>query len=357
LSSRWTSCSGVRAEALACALILFGALTACAGSPAGERLGPGTAGALRELDRLTAALDTVRTDRQKQAWRADAGRLAERLGNLAFPEQGSTLVSETRHFLPALTALSDWSDPATPLPSAREFRQWAEPLKRTLTVGQRLATQSPSWENISEARIRLERVLRQRPYRQVLESAPGLLERIADLIYRYLLNPMFGAKGGAIRGWVIIICLVLLALLLAHMVWEVWLMYRGGRRGARGGLGAGGTGYPLSVFSGEDLMAQADAAGEGGKLVRDVGLYYLALIVWLAEAGCTRLDRTLTNWEHYRAARDSDRLGPETLRRLAEVNAFFDDHCYGGRPLSSDGAAQFRQKVLGLRSGLDVVAR
>jgi len=111
-------------------------------------------------------------------------------------------------------------------------------------------------------------------------------------------------------------------------------------------------GYVLSVSSGEDVLKQADGARAGGNPVRAVGLYYLALIAWLAEAGCTRLDRTLTNWEHYQLAQASGRLEPEKLRRLADLNAFFDDHCYGGQVLSEDAVAEFRRSILNLRSGL-----
>jgi len=336
--------------------LTIGLVLACAGVVLAAEELSGTDRLLEEVSLLGGRLEAVRTEQDARAWRAQAGRLGDGLGELVFPESGNLVLGEMEYFRPALTGLREWSDSERPLPSLREYRVWSEGLREALAGGQKLAFRAPDASTLAQARVRLTRILRQRSYREVLHSEPGLAEKIADLIYRYVVVPMFGERGTSVRGWVIVGCLVLLALLLAHTVWEVWFIYRGGRR-AGGGPGEGALGYALSLASGEDLLRRGDGMRSGGRLTPALGLYYLALISWLAEAGCTRLDRTLTNWEHYRLARSSGRLVPDALGRLERVNAFFDDHCYGGRPLSADMVAGFRADVLGLRSSLDVASR
>ena len=309
--------------------------------------------ALQEIDRLEVQLRAARPDQARDQWHADARRLFENLESLPFPQGGSAAVRDVEHFQPMLDPLREWAGTDAALPAPLQYRKWSESLKTTLAGGRRLEVAPPNGRDIAEAKIRLGRILAQRPYKEVLQSEPSLMERLAEVVYRYVIRPLFGERGHSIRNWVIAGCLLVLGLVIAHAVWEVWLIYGGGRR--RAGMDAGAIrlgGYVLSISSGEDVLKQADGARAGGNLVRAVGLYYLALIAWLSEAGCTRLDRTLTNWEHYQLAQASGRLEPEKLRRLADLNAFFDDHCYGGQVLSEDAVAEFRRSILNLRSAL-----
>ena len=209
----------------------------------------------------------------------------------------------------------------------------------------------PSESYLAASRSELSQILRQPAYTGGARPGPSLLERMVLLVARYVFTPLFGTRTGRTAKGVQIVSLVLLAVLLGHMGWELWHMFRR-RRGAQAEEASLPEARVLRLMSSEELFQQGERLRAAGRLRRAMGCYYMALLSWLAAAGCTRLDRSLTNWEHYRRAADSGRLSPHALRRLADLNAAFDEHCYGGRAVSETALVDFRTRVVGLKEAL-----
>ena len=301
---------------------------------------------LRGLEQLGAQLESGQAHRDWPAWQQTGEDLRHSMAGLP-------LVRGARISLPAafpdrnlLDRLDAWCSPRGPgPPTAEEYGHWLRQIRRTLGSAQRLGAAPPGYRELVDARVKLEEVLAQRAYTDIIDRRPSLSDRIEELITRYVLGPVFGRRSGVARRIVIVVSLVLLALLIAHMTWETWRMFRHGqtagpRRRARGPVG------PVLLLAGrEELLARGDRLRGQGRLQEAIGLYYLALISSLARAGCTELDRTLTNWEHYQRARNSGRLTAGRVERLAQGNIFFDDHRYGGRTPSDPAVGQFRSLV------------
>jgi len=308
---------------------------------------------LRELEQLGADLEARPAQIGPETWHRRARILSKRLTGLA-PVPGSRVqASDVPPIAEMIEQLRVWAAPEARLPSAAQYHAWLTRLRKELDGIRRLGAAPPEEDVRRLARAELSSILEQRAYREFAEARPGLRARIADLVARYILAPMVGTKrAAAARRAVVIVCLALLGLLVGHITWELWTMLRRGQAVATGERAGtpGGCVRPLS--SAEELLARGDRMRQAGRVTQAIGLYYLALISWLAGARCTRLDRTMTNWEHYRLARESGRLNEEDVRRLAELNAFFDDHYYGGRSPSSASVERFRSRILQLKNAI-----
>ncbi len=314
------------------------------------------AGLLRELDQLGLQLDSAQARRDPVAWRRRAFELTGRMARLPLVGGSDLTLPDAYSGADLLKSARQWAGPqAEALPSAARYGSWLAELKLVLRSARRLGAQPPQRKSMAAASERLSVILSRRPYTDVAQTKPGLLETVAHLLVRYLLRPLFGEQAEAARNVVLILSFVLLALVIGHTVWELWHMCHYGRE-AEGREGVQVPGLrALRLFSGEELLREGDRVRAGGQFLRALGFYDLALLSWLAAAGCTDLDHSLTNWEHYRRAADSTRMRAEGLRHLAELSAFFDEHCYGGRALSEALVAAFRAKVLWLREAVHAV--
>jgi len=322
----------------------------CAGLTAPESKAPAHADLLVELEQLGAMLDAAREPQGLQAWRRRASAVSIRADSERLFERSELRLSDLYPTREMCAQLRLWADAeGEQLPSAARYQAWLRELKRALSDFQRLGTEPPSAPSRMQAQGELDSILQQPAYTEVARARPGLAARIAELVARYVFYPLFGPKRSAtIQKAVTFVCLVILALLLAHTVWELWTALRSGRRlGAAQGRRALAQAVPLE--SAEELITRGDRLWTAGLLQQALGFYYLALISYLARARCTRLDRSLTNWEHYQLAARSGRLRDPDLRRLAELNGFFDEHCYGGLQPSEGSVRQFRAWVLEFR--------
>ena len=338
-------------------LALVAMVAACAICPVADSAEDERALLLRELEEMAARLGSAQAPRDQDAWRRRAIQLADRGAGLPLSPGSHVSLSHADPIGDMLQGLRAWGDPKGPrLPSLEQYRRWLLEFKQAMASAQRLDGSPPTLELIASSRGELCRILEQRAYTDIVEAKSGLLERIAEMLRRYVLDPLFGPKSERARSVVALVALILLALLVGHITWEIWGMLRHtGPRADQKGVGIPGF-HALGILSGEELLREGDRARAEGRLLRAIGLYYLSLIFWLAAADCTRLDRTLTNWEHYQAAARSRRMQGDDLHRLAEVNAFFDEHCYGGRPLSGTSVAQFRTSVVRLKDALHATA-
>jgi hypothetical protein len=301
-----------------------------------------------DIEALGASLSSIRSETDAARWRSAVSLLTHRIEGTMFPRGGSLALRDVTYLTPSLSRLHEWAQGRSPLPTPEQYRNETEPIRQLLLSARRLEQSPPDTASVVDAKIRLARILDTGPYRETLESQPDLTERLVNLVFNLLIRPLFGNRGHTVRGWVIAGCLLVLSLLAGHIVWELWFMLRkreGTRKERRRGAGSGFE-YASTLMSASELVEEADRARASGSLLRALGLYYLALIARLAQAGCASLDRTRTNWELYRMAQKSGRLAPESLQQLAEVNTFFDEHFYGGAPLTPDALAAFRRKVL-----------
>jgi len=212
-----------------------------------------------------------------------------------------------------------------------------------------LAAQPPPASVLADAHKELADVLKQPVYARFSSLKPSLVRRLAELVARYVFRPLFTSGAEPLRRVIFVACLVLLGLLIGHMIWEITAVFTVQGRAGRAVAPRLREVHLLRLLSGEALLQEGDRVRADGRPPQAIGFYYLALISWLASAGCTQLDRTLTNWEHYRLAEESARLSSEGLKRMRQVNFFFDDYCYGALAISDGLADEFRQKVLELR--------
>jgi hypothetical protein len=238
-----------------------------------------------------------------------------------------------------------WAGGEVPPPTPQEMRQWVQDLQDIYRLGRRLSSSPPNQKQLARARNVLQLELSRSIYVEARRPGANLSQRLANLVARYVMDPLFGKRTRPARHALLVICFALLALLLAHVIWE---LARASRQSAsHGGTSSSVKGEELLARSrtAEQLLARGDAAREDGELLRAMGLYYLALIAALAKAGCTPLDRSLTNWEHYHYSSRCRQLDNRQVSRLEEMTRFFDHHCYGPRSPSGDDADHLREQV------------
>jgi hypothetical protein len=300
---------------------------------------------LRRSRELAGRLESGEAQANPAAWRDDAAETLRLLlwtstvpgGQMAVPlvPEGQELVQQMR----------GWAGGELPLPEAETMRDWVRTLEEIYRRGRRLSSPPPTPQQRARARQVLQLELGGSAYTEARDSGTSLSQRLANLAARYVMDPLFGKRTGAARQILLVICCVLLGLLLAHVIWEL-ARARGAGTGRRDASATVSREEMLtSARTPGQFLDRGDAAREEGNLLRAMGLYYLALLTALARAGCTDLDRSLTNWEHYRRTSRSGRLQPGQLDRLAEVTEFFDRRCYGTHAASREDVTHLREQV------------
>jgi len=312
-------------------------------------LPPELAEALGELEVLGDRLASGPTRPAPGAWKRRARRLLRRIERSEALANSTVRVAELEPAAELLLELRGWASSGSELPKARDFRLWLRRLRRQLTSTQRLGRAPPARESLNARRRQLSRILRQRAYAEPARGGASLRARVAELVARYVLEPLLGSsRRSAARKVLLVVCLALLALLVGHVLWELWALFRRGRAQSQRAWFRSPVSAVQALGEPAELLARGDRALGAGQPLRAMGLYYMAALCHLASAGCTRLDRSLTNWEHYRRARGSGRLGEEALERLRQLNALFDEHCYGGARPSEESVKRFRTLVVEL---------
>ena len=329
-------------------------LLCCASVAADEPKSAPHAGLLQELERLGTALEAARGSQDAETWRRMASETSIRMDSERLFERSEIRLSGIHPTQEMWGQLRLWAEAqGEQLPSAAQYAAWLRELKRALADFQRLGVEPPSMAARAHARGELDSILQQPAYVEVAQPRPGLAAKIAELIARYVFYPLFGPKRGTVAQKVVIVaCLVILALLLAHTVWELWTAIRSGRPAAAARRAGARLPRVTLLSSAEELLARGDRLRADGRLLQAVGFYYLAMISYLAHGRCTQLDHSLTNWEHYQLAARCGRLQERDLRRLADLNVFFDEHCYGGREPSDASVEGFRSSVVEFRNAV-----
>jgi hypothetical protein len=333
-------------------LILAAALLCCACGVAVAAPGYSQQDMLRDMEALGARLQSGDAGRNPDAWREQAADTCDRSRWVPFVAGSNMPISLCHPTRENLDRLHRWGEPSSgPLPSPQEYNAWLLQVKRSLADSARLGAEPPDDHMRSAARARLAATLQQRAYADVRDPLPSYTERIAQMIEQYVLRPLFGQEGEPFRHGVIVVSLVLLGLVAGHIAFEIWRMVRHGTLAERRHRRTLSEARVVVLNSSEELLNQGDRACRSGRPLQAMGLYYLSLISYLARAGCTVLDRTLTNGEHYRMVQRSGRLSEEQMRRLAEVNSSFDEHCYGGRAPSESDVRAFRARIVEVKTG------
>jgi len=315
-----------------------------AGRSAGER-----AAVLRALEQAGGALPA--RGAEADAWQRALRRLHERLASMPLVEGSSIPLCEAHPTRGLVSRLGDWAQgPQDALPTPSAYRAWLKRLRAAIERAQGLGRPSHGRAFLEGARRDMAAILEHPRYSG--EPAPGrggLFRRAAAWVEAHLLRPLFGAEGGTVARGLVVVALLLLAVILGHMAYELRWMLRSGisRQDWEGRLPSRGVVRALS--SPQAWLEEGDRARRDGRPLRAVGLYYLALIGYLAEKGCTRFDRTLTNWEHFDRAAGSGKLSAQEAERLRELTHLFDGYCYGGQAPSPAGAERFRSLVLEFR--------
>lgn len=300
---------------------------------------------LQRSRELVRRLESGRAQQNPEAWRdyaAETLRLVLWTSTVPGGQMSVPLVPEGQDLVQQMRG---WAGGELPLPEAETMREWVRTLEEIYRQGRRLSAAPPAPQQRARARQVLQLELGGSAYSEARESGTSLSQRLANLAARYVMDPLFGKRTSAARHVLLVVCCVLLGLLLAHVIWEL----------ARAGRAGGSRRDASATVSREEMLASArtpgqfldrgDAARKAGDLLRAMGLYYLALLTALARAGCTDLDRSLTNWDHYRRTSRSGRLTPDQLDRLAKVTEFFDRRCYGAGTATREDTTHLREQV------------
>lgn len=301
--------------------------------------------------KMAGMVETGRAEENPSRFRAAARKTLQALNWGSIVPRGQMSIALVPEGQDLVRRLQTWTEPEAELPSAEEMKVWVNKLEDIYAIGSRMAIPAPSRQKLNRARQVLEVELQRSMYEEARGGGSDLTQRLGNLVARYIMNPLFGERSRAARRILVLVCFALLALLLAHVVWEL-LQAAGGAGRTGGGSRATGTerpiGYGLSV---QQFLGRGDEARESNKPFRAMGLYYLALVTFLAAKGWTTFDRTLTNWEHYQKVRRSDGLDEQQLQQLAEVTRFFDESLYGKRRASGQDVQWLRDQVTKLVEG------
>ncbi|MFP4027687.1 MAG: hypothetical protein ACLFWL_07850 [Candidatus Brocadiia bacterium] len=309
---------------------------------------------LNDLETLGEQLTSDWARKRPELWRDRAQVMFKRMRWALLIENSNIPIRITEKGDHLISTMRYWCEgEGDPLPEPENYYRWLEELSSLLQQAQPLSASPPARPHRQWAQRELRFLLGQPRYSHMAEKSQGLNERIAEFVSRYVIQPLFGRQRRSVRRIGLIICIALLVLIGIHMIWEtVRALYQTSKEKKKQTEDVPTESVALRRAAPGELLSRGDKARESGQYLRAAGLYYLTLLSILAREGCTALDRTLTNWEHYLRARRSGCLAESEIQKLERVNTFFDRCCYGGEKISDNQIDNFRKQIIELSNAI-----